>query len=74
MQEELAYPATTIALLNSALLLGYGVGQAINGNLADLYGARSMVTLARRLSGIGAPGPAPAFRHKEEAWRVRTLR
>src|SRR5262249_20205448 len=43
MRDELGYSATAIALLNSALLFGYGVGQAITGNLADKYGARIMV-------------------------------
>jgi len=50
MQEELAYSATIIALLNSAMLLGYGAGQAINGNLADIFGARKMVALGAVLS------------------------
>lgn len=45
MQDDLAFSATTIAILNSALLLGYGLGQAITGNLADIYGARTMVTI-----------------------------
>ena len=50
MQEELGYSSSTIALLNSALLLGYGLGQAINGNLADIYGARVMVCGGAALS------------------------
>jgi MFS transporter, OPA family, glycerol-3-phosphate transporter len=52
MQEQLAYSATTIALLNSAMLLGYGAGQAINGNLADIFGARKMVACGAVLSVI----------------------
>lgn len=50
MQEELALSATALGLFNAALLLGYGVGQAINGNLGDIYGARRMVTVGAFLS------------------------
>lgn len=50
MQRELGYSVTTIAFFNSALLLGYGFGQAISGNLADLYGARIMVLVGTLLS------------------------
>jgi len=50
MQRELGYSVTTIAFFNSALLLGYGFGQAISGNLADLYGARIMVLVGTFLS------------------------
>jgi OPA family glycerol-3-phosphate transporter-like MFS transporter len=45
MQEELHLSSTAIGLFNAMLLLGYGVGQAINGNLADMYGARRMVAI-----------------------------
>ncbi len=50
MQTELGLPATVIAGLNSAMLLGYGLGQAINGNLSDIYGARRMVGMGAALS------------------------
>jgi MFS transporter, OPA family, glycerol-3-phosphate transporter len=45
MQDELHLSSTAIGLFNAMLLLGYGVGQAINGNLADMYGARRMVAI-----------------------------
>lgn len=50
MQADLGYSVTTIAFFNSALLLGYGAGQAITGNLADIYGARIMVVTGTILS------------------------
>ena len=50
MQAELGYTATAIAALNAAMLIGYGVGQSINGNLADIYGARRMVAIGAFLS------------------------
>lgn len=50
MQEELHLTATQIGLFNAILLVGYGLGQAINGNLADIYGARRMVVIGAYLS------------------------
>jgi len=50
MQEELGLSATAIGLFSATLLVGYGLGQAINGNLADIYGARRMVTIGAYLS------------------------
>jgi OPA family glycerol-3-phosphate transporter-like MFS transporter len=50
MQEELGLSATAIGIFNAVLLLGYGLGQAVNGNLGDLYGARRMVTIGAYLS------------------------
>jgi MFS transporter, OPA family, glycerol-3-phosphate transporter len=50
MQTDLGYSATEIAWLNAAMLIGYGVGQAINGNLADIVGARRMVAAGAGLS------------------------
>lgn len=52
MQEDPGYSATVIALLNSALLFGYGIGQAVNGNLADIYGARVMVMIGAILTVV----------------------
>jgi OPA family glycerol-3-phosphate transporter-like MFS transporter len=50
MQEELGLSATALGFFNAALLIGYGTGQAINGNFADLYGARRMVAIGALLS------------------------
>ncbi len=50
MQGELGYTATDVAWLNSALLLGYGLGQVMNGNVSDMVGARWMVGWGAALS------------------------
>jgi OPA family glycerol-3-phosphate transporter-like MFS transporter len=50
LKNELGYSASAIAALNSAMLIGYGLGQAANGNLADIFGARRMVATAALLS------------------------
>jgi OPA family glycerol-3-phosphate transporter-like MFS transporter len=50
MRADLGYSATDIGGLNAALLIGYGLGQAINGNLADVFGARTMVAWGASLS------------------------
>jgi OPA family glycerol-3-phosphate transporter-like MFS transporter len=50
MQGELGYSSTDIAWLNAAMLVGYGVGQALNGNLSDIIGARWMVGVGATLS------------------------
>ena len=50
MREELGLSATAMGLFSAVLLAGYGLGQAINGNLSDVYGARRMVALGALLS------------------------
>ncbi|MDX1981453.1 MAG: MFS transporter [Bryobacteraceae bacterium] len=50
MQESLGYSASAVAWLNAAMLAGYGLGQAMNGNFADIYGARRMVAIGAALS------------------------
>jgi OPA family glycerol-3-phosphate transporter-like MFS transporter len=50
MQEELRLSASALGLFNAALLMGYGIGQAINGNLSDIFGARRMVATGAYLS------------------------
>jgi len=52
MQTELGYSATEIAWLNAAMLIGYGAGQAVNGNLADIVSARRMVAAGASLSFV----------------------
>ena len=52
MQEDLGLSATAIGAFNAILLLGYGLGQAINGNLSDVYGARRMVGIGAFLSFV----------------------
>lgn len=50
LRAELGYTATDIAALNAALLIGYGLGQVLNGNLSDMIGARLMITVGAVLS------------------------
>ena len=50
MQEELGLSATELGLFNAALLAAYGLGQAINGNLSDIFSARHMVAIGAVLS------------------------
>lgn len=50
MQEELSLSATSLGYFNAALLICYGIGQAISGNLGDVYGARRMVAIGAFLS------------------------
>jgi OPA family glycerol-3-phosphate transporter-like MFS transporter len=50
MQEDLGLSSTAIGAFNAVLLVGYGLGQAVNGNLADVYGARRMVAIGAFLS------------------------
>lgn len=53
MAVELDISYTTIGWISFSMLIGYAVGQLINGNLADRFGARKMVPLGAFLS-IGA--------------------
>jgi MFS transporter, OPA family, glycerol-3-phosphate transporter len=50
MQEELGLSATQLGLFNATLLAAYGLGQAINGNLSDIFSARHMVALGALFS------------------------
>ncbi len=50
MQEELHLSAAALGWFNAALLIGYGTGQAVNGNLGDIFGARRMVAFGALLS------------------------
>lgn len=44
LQEELHLSATAIGSISAALLLSYGLGQVVNGNLGDRFGARFLVS------------------------------
>jgi OPA family glycerol-3-phosphate transporter-like MFS transporter len=50
MAADLHIPYTTIGWISFSMLLGYSVGQLINGNLADRLSARLMVTVGAYLS------------------------
>jgi len=52
MQEDLGLSAKALGMLSSALLVGYGLGQSINGNLSDAFGARRMVAIGAVLSVV----------------------
>ena len=45
MEEDLGFTSEELGKVVSALLLAYGLGQAINGNLGDWIGARRMLAL-----------------------------
>ncbi|MPY91314.1 MAG: MFS transporter [Luteitalea sp.] len=45
LNEELGISPARLGLISGAMLACYGIGQAINGNLGDRFGARRMVTL-----------------------------
>ncbi|TZF83294.1 MFS transporter [Pedobacter sp. BS3] len=50
MAAELQVPYTTIGWISFSMLIGYAIGQLVNGNLADHFGARRMVPLGALLS------------------------
>ncbi|MCX2452478.1 MFS transporter [Pedobacter sp. PLR] len=50
MAADLNIPYTTIGWISFSMLIGYSLGQLINGNLADRFSARLMVTLGAYLS------------------------
>jgi OPA family glycerol-3-phosphate transporter-like MFS transporter len=52
MQAELGLSSTALGAFNAVLLLGYGLGQAVNGNLSDIFGARRMVAAGAFLSFV----------------------
>ena len=50
LKDDLGLTATLIGWISFGMLLLYGIGQAINGNLGDKYGGRRMMTLGAVLS------------------------
>lgn len=50
MAQALQIPYSTIGWISFCMLIGYSVGQFINGNLADRFSARFMVTIGAYLS------------------------
>ena len=50
MAAELNISYTTIGWISFSMLIGYAIGQLVNGNLADHFGARKMVPLGAFLS------------------------
>ncbi|WP_316838503.1 MFS transporter [Pedobacter gandavensis] len=50
MAADLNIPFSTIGWISFSMLIGYSIGQLINGNLADRFSARLMVTLGAYLS------------------------
>lgn len=48
--EGLGLSATQLGTISGAMLIFYGIGQSINGNLGDKFGGRIMVTLGGLLS------------------------
>lgn len=52
MAEELAISYTMIGWISAAMLIGYAIGQFVNGNLADRFSPRIMISLGAILSVI----------------------
>jgi MFS transporter, OPA family, glycerol-3-phosphate transporter len=50
MQEDLGLSMAQLGWISFAMLMTYGVGQFINGNLGDKFGGRTMMTLGGLLS------------------------
>lgn len=50
MAADLNIPYSTIGWISFSMLIGYSLGQLINGNLADRFSARLMVTIGAYLS------------------------
>lgn len=50
MAADLNIPYSTIGWISFSMLIGYSLGQLINGNLADRFSARLMVTVGAYLS------------------------
>lgn len=52
MSEELGLSKTQLGWCSTALLWAYAIGQAINGQLADRFGGRKLMTLGGMLSFV----------------------
>jgi len=50
MQAALGLSSAAVGMFSGVLLIGYGLGQSINGNLSDRFGARRMVAIGAVLS------------------------
>jgi OPA family glycerol-3-phosphate transporter-like MFS transporter len=52
MSESLGYSMQTLGWISSAVLVTYGLGQFVNGNLGDKFGGRKMVAAGGLLSVV----------------------
>ena len=52
IMKEFGYSRTDVGLIGSALFVTYGIGQFINGQLGDKFGARKLITLGIVVSAI----------------------
>jgi len=50
IEAELGFSKTTLGYMGTALLWSYAIGQAVNGNLADKFGGRLLMSLGAVLS------------------------
>lgn len=50
--QGLGLSATQVGTISGAMLMCYGIGQSINGNLGDKFGARTMVTMGGIISCV----------------------
>lgn len=52
IMRDLGYSKTELGLVGSALFVAYGIGQFINGQLGDKFGARKLISIGIFISGI----------------------
>ena len=52
ISDELHLSKQQIGSLSAAMLISYGIGQAVCGNLGDKFGARKMMTIGALLSCV----------------------
>lgn len=50
LRDELGISPASLGMISGSMLACYGIGQAINGNLGDRFGARRMMTLGALVS------------------------
>jgi OPA family glycerol-3-phosphate transporter-like MFS transporter len=52
LRDELKLSAADVGVIGGGMLLAYGLGQAVNGGLADRFGARRMMTIGALASAV----------------------
>ena len=52
LKEDLGYTSAQVGWFSTGLLIAYAIGQFINGNLGDRFGARLLVTMGGLLSMV----------------------
>ncbi len=52
IMKEFGYSRTEVGMIGSALFAAYAIGQFINGQLGDKFGARKLITLGIIVSAV----------------------